>query len=294
MHPLKRSRLATSIASSLAPGPIGRAAFDAFCTPAFDDDPDDPIRVSAGAARILADAARIAVASDEGALAGYRWAGPHDDAPVALLVHGWRSRASHMAAFVRPLQKAGCAVVAVDLPAHGDSPGDRAHAPAFARAVQAADAAVGGVDLVVGHSLGALGAALAVEGGPPLAAKLTPRAVALLSAPASAAEMTARFADRLALSRRATARCLGALEAMAGRPADAFRTGALLQAFEGDLLLVHDRDDPIAPASDLSEIAAAVPRAEKLRTQGLGHEGVLASPAVLKAVAAFAAKLSAA
>ena len=47
--------------------------------------------------------------------------------PTVLLAHGWESRGTHWGAFVPPLVEAGFRAVAVDAPAHGDSPGRRAN-----------------------------------------------------------------------------------------------------------------------------------------------------------------------
>jgi hypothetical protein len=47
------------------------------------------------------------------------------DGPPVLLAHGWESRRSHWSAIVPILAESGYRVIAMDAPAHGDSPGDQ-------------------------------------------------------------------------------------------------------------------------------------------------------------------------
>jgi pimeloyl-ACP methyl ester carboxylesterase len=46
------------------------------------------------------------------------------EGPTVLLAHGWESRRTHWSAFVPALTAAGYRAVAIDAPAHGDSPGE--------------------------------------------------------------------------------------------------------------------------------------------------------------------------
>ena len=48
--------------------------------------------------------------------------------PTVLLAHGWNSRGSHWISFIEALNAAGFRAVAVDAPAHGDSPGTQTNA----------------------------------------------------------------------------------------------------------------------------------------------------------------------
>src|SRR5215208_5699212 len=69
--------------------------------------------------------------------------------PTVLLVHGWEGRGAQLGAFVDPLVAAGYRVVALDGPAHGDSPGRTTTGPEFARALIATRDVVGPLAAVV-------------------------------------------------------------------------------------------------------------------------------------------------
>ncbi|MPZ71761.1 MAG: alpha/beta fold hydrolase [Nitriliruptorales bacterium] len=85
------------------------------------------------------------------------------EGPSVLLVHGWGDRASRLGALIAPLVDAGFRVVAVDLPAHGASPGVRTNAYGVAAAIRATAQHVGGVYGVVAHSMGGLETIIALR-----------------------------------------------------------------------------------------------------------------------------------
>ena len=96
-------------------------------------------------------------------LAATSWGSP--EAPTVLLAHGWNSRRSHWSAFVPELRDSGFRVVAVDAPAHGDSPGDRANVLAYGKALRAVGEELGPLAGIVGHSFGAGAAVIALHHG---------------------------------------------------------------------------------------------------------------------------------
>jgi CheY-like chemotaxis protein len=66
-------------------------------------------------------------------LAGTAWG----KGPPVLLAHGWESRRSHWGAFVPALVQAGFSAVAIDAPAHGDSPGQRVNVLEYGKGIDA-------------------------------------------------------------------------------------------------------------------------------------------------------------
>src|SRR5919107_5916537 len=89
--------------------------------------------------------------------------------PTVLLVHGWEGRGAQLGAFVDPLVAAGYRAVALDGPAHGDSPGRTTTGPEFARALITTRDVVGSLAGVIGHSFGGFTALLALSRGLPTA-----------------------------------------------------------------------------------------------------------------------------
>jgi pimeloyl-ACP methyl ester carboxylesterase len=99
-------------------------------------------------------------------IAGRRIAGFEAGAgPNVLLLHGWGEASGRMGAFVAPLVQAGYRVLAIDLPAHGESSGHRTNAYEAAEVIRAVADRVGGVEAVVAHSMGAHATVFAVTGG---------------------------------------------------------------------------------------------------------------------------------
>ncbi|MFD7306854.1 alpha/beta fold hydrolase [Promicromonospora sp. NPDC059942] len=97
-------------------------------------------------------------------VATYAWGDP--GAPGVLLVHGWQSRASAFGRIIEDLTGAGLRVVAYDAPGHGSSGGQRRTGlddlAVIRRLSDAENAPWAGV---VGHSLGVLGAGIALHEG---------------------------------------------------------------------------------------------------------------------------------
>ncbi len=200
-------------------------------------------------------------------------------------MHGWSSRATHLAAIVRTLTRAGRDCLAFDAPAHGDSPGTVTTMPQVIRSLRAVVAAHGPVDAVVGHSFGGMAAGLAFaalpQPGPPLLAG----ALALIAAPTIIDSMTRRFlaAEGLPFDRVAGLHRV-LRDGYGYDPAD-FDLARVADRLPPRLLICHDADDPEVPFADAGRLAAARPDAELLRTERLGHLRILFARPVLAAVA---------
>jgi pimeloyl-ACP methyl ester carboxylesterase len=135
------------------------------------------------------------VATPEGEVA-LQWAGT---GPAVLLLHGWEGQASDLAAFASPLLEAGFRVLALDLPAHGESAGRQTSIPQSARALRAVGEAIGPLHAVIAHSIGA---AVLVEA---LHAGTAAQRVALISAPAYYERHARLFAAAAGLDGEGTA-----------------------------------------------------------------------------------------
>lgn len=255
----------------LAPGWVEAQAFRAWCR---------PLKRASRWGAAAAAARRFTFDAGE-PLAAWEWnvGGPRD---TALLVHGWSGNAGQMHRFVEPLVQRGYHVVAVDLPAHGESAGD------FTTLVGLADAVVSlgrrlFPQLVIAHSLGATATALALAQG------LAPDRVALLAPPARMRPYLERFTARVGLSPAMTGRLQRRLEALVHRELDAFSLGQLVPGLgHVEALLVHDEDDDDVSADSSREVVARWPGARLLTTRGLGHHGVRRDAAVVSSVLDFA------
>jgi pimeloyl-ACP methyl ester carboxylesterase len=212
------------------------------------------------------------------------------DGPAVYLMHGWGGSRGHFEKFIAPLVTAGHLVVALDAPSHGGSaPGvhgrRRAVAVDFAEALKGLIAAWGPAYGIVGYSLGGAAAALVVLDGLPVGR------LALIAPMANPLAFAGTFARLLGLGERIRARLVERVERRNGRPMSDFDIAARATARSDlpPLLVVHDQGDQVVDLADAEAVTKAWPRAELLRTEGLGHQRILRDPAVVRQVVRFLA-----
>jgi pimeloyl-ACP methyl ester carboxylesterase len=207
------------------------------------------------------------------------------DGPVVLLVHGWAGSAAQMRPLAEELAAQGLCPIIVELPAHGRSAGWQSTLPQFARAIDYVGARLAqegsAVHAMVAHSLGASAAAFAAARGLPVARMV------LLAPAASPRAYTRLFAQVFGLSERTRAAMQARIEAREAALMAQFEPWALGARLGMPVLIAHDRDDRVNPFSDGQAYASALPRAELLATEGLGHNRLLKDPQVLARVGAF-------
>lgn len=202
------------------------------------------------------------------------------EGPSVLLVHGWGGRSEDLGAVAASLVERGHRVIAIDLPAHGESGGRRTSIPAAARALSTLSSHYGALRAVVAHSMGAAIAVEAMAMGMPVE-----RAV-LVAAP-----------TRILAHTRAKAAGFGLHPGQIDALIEAFRRqgidlGALAISrnpipLPQPALFVHSRDDSRVPLADGVAGAAAWPGARLLEVDGLGHRRVLDDAQVLDSILAF-------
>lgn len=236
--------------------------------------------------RLMDEAERGIIAFEGVEVVTYAW-GPADGPPV-LLVHGWGSRAADMAAFVRPLTKAGRRVLAFDGVAHGETPGETTSMLQFARLIRALSMRHGGFAGIVGHSIGAAATAYGTAEGSPLAGDpARAERLVLLALPASLPRMTEQFTAEHALSPAEHKAFCALAEDRYGIRLEDFEVRRIARGLPQPVLLVHDRDDPEAPYPLAAAVAGSLPDARLAEVSGLGHAGLLAAREVVREVAAF-------
>jgi pimeloyl-ACP methyl ester carboxylesterase len=202
--------------------------------------------------------------------------------PRVLLVHGWNGSANDWHAVAQAMVAAGFSVTVLDLPAHGASPGRTSSLPRFVRGVREADRRHGPFDVWVAHSMGAA-AVLAV-----LATGSRARRVILLSGVADPTGALRAFASGFGLSTAGTRAYLDGIERsekMSLADLDGVRNAGLVTA---PILVVHDRADRVVPIEEGRKLAQAMPSAQLLQTDGLGHRRILSDATIVQSVVAFA------
>jgi pimeloyl-ACP methyl ester carboxylesterase len=251
-----------------------------FCTP--------PLLIETEADKKLINDAAVEIFPFEGInLKGYSWGTGRN----VLLVHGWGSRASHMAFIARTLAKNGFHVLAYDGPAHGYSlkvgGANTSNFFEFCRAIKHVADSLNPLYAVVGHSLGSTAAAVTVAGHERLDSyKITPERLVLISPLAGVTRMVDHFCRRNGLPDKVT-ELLKALESEFHFSADQFHLPGIMNKIASKLLIIHDEDDVEVPVTDAISLKAASPNAEILLTKGSGHERILVNRDVLRRIKEF-------
>jgi len=263
---LQAIRIFFSIVGRLSPALAGRLAADLFARPRRHA---RPVRerelISRGEPVALPDGLRATA-----------WGA----GPAVLLVHGWEGRGAQLGAFVDPLVAAGHRVVALDGPAHGDSPGRTTTGPEFARAMAHVREAIGPLAAIVGHSFGGFTSLLAISRG------LSTERLVVIAAPSSVPEILDEFMRQIALPQRAGAALVRTLEQRVGATMESFDVASFAHMVKIPVLVVHDTGDAEVPYTEgvrLSELLGA----RLVTTNGLGHRRVLFAAEVVGAIMEF-------
>ncbi|MGW1073750.1 alpha/beta fold hydrolase [Streptomyces sp. NPDC002537] len=270
-------RAAHAAVGALLPGVGGRWATDVFSrTRPLGGRPDNVLPLGARG---------FTVDSHPDVRGGYLWG--DDDAPTALLVHGWGSDSSSMYSLIAPLRQLGYRVAAFDGPAHGVHEGVRATMTQYTTAVGAALDSLGGARVVVAHSLGSIAAVGALAARPR-------EGVDCLVLVAPTCTLTAVLEGwakgELRLSRGTVDRVYRELHRRNGVPVSHWDVVGLGGGLDRPVLALHDPDDPVVPFCEAEAIAAGLPGVRLERAPGRGHMGILMSPEVKSAVSAFVAE----
>lgn len=263
-------RASNAVLGRLAPKSTARRNGRLFTTPR-------PRAVRPWEQSVEAGAARVQLATG---LSGLYWPG---SGPSVLALHGWEGRATQFGPLAEHLAGSDASLLSLDGPAHGRSTGTRANPIAFARALLDADRERGPFDAVVGHSMGAASAALAIAWG-----LRVDRAV-FIAGPASLSGVLRRFAGFVGLPDRAQRDFVAELEAVAGVPSGNVDVTSVAGLVTVPVLVFHDVEDRDVPIGDGRVIADTLPNARLIETRGLGHNKILRDPEVLAVAAEFLA-----
>jgi pimeloyl-ACP methyl ester carboxylesterase len=245
----------TGLMEWLAPKAVADRAFEAWCTPPRPRRPRPP-----------KDARTFELETPVGDLRAYEW-GMRDDAEIVLLVHGWGGSAVTMEKLARPLAEGGRTVVAIDLPAHGLSPGTTTNAVEMTRAVEAAMWRLR-PSAVIAHSLGATATALALARSP------KPERMVLLAPGEDMTYFAHAFAKRAGLSQGIALALLTRIQERVGVSPDSLSLRHHPPPKQTSTLVVHDPADDEVPWAHAQRLVASWPLVQLLAAPGEGHYGM--------------------
>jgi Alpha/beta hydrolase family len=252
-----------------------------FCTP-----PSSPL--TEFDARAFADAKKINIPFEGENLAGYCWG----EGKTVLLIHGWGSRASHMAFLGRFLAKAGFRVAAYDAPAHSSTNPSLKKTTSnmfeYCKGIFAVAKSLGSVYAIVGHSFGSACAAFTAAG---ISAfndyKVSIEKLVLMSTPPTLVDVYKSFCRRDGIGIERMPLLKSTLETEFRFVSEDYTVKAALQKLSTDILFVHDEEDEEFPISDIYGLQKSMPAVKILVTAGSGHQKILANRMMMAGVKEF-------
>lgn len=201
--------------------------------------------------------------------------------PTVVLVHGWGGSRADMATLADAIADAGFRAVAIDLPAHGESPQRETSVVEWIHVLAGAERALGPLHAIVAHSLGATAALLAVGDG-----VRTGGIVAF--APTIGPDFhIARRARHLGIPAARVPGMLRELVARVGRSVQDLDVRSVASRVGIPVLLMHATEDRAVPWEHGQAIAAALPACELVEAPGLGHRRILSDAASVGRAVAF-------
>jgi pimeloyl-ACP methyl ester carboxylesterase len=210
---------------------------------------------------------------------GWQWG----RGPNILFVHGWNGRGIQFLPFFESVIEAGYTVLAVDGPAHGDSMGKTTNYFEFTDMVRRIITPSNGFNIrgVVAHSLGASAVINA------LAHEAVATDAVLIAPALRLREILYSTFTRHGVPRWLFTSIINRLETRFGYRLDRDNPIQGVAKVRSRLLLVHDRNDTLAPFTDTEALAESHTRFRLLATQGLGHRRILDDPAVVESTVGF-------
>lgn len=219
-------------------------------------------------------ARRRTLPTSYGELAAWEWGAA--DAPLVGLVHGWEGHGAQLGAFAAPLVAAGFRVLAFDAPGHGESPGEEAHVSLVARVLVDVERETGSFFALIGHSMGAAGAAMSTTLG------ARPRGLVLLAPPQSQLERLNRVANRMQLTAELRESFFAAVERRTASRHAEVDMRVVARTAPCALLAFHDPADEEASFTATEEIVALWRGGRLVPVPGRGHYRILATPEIVR------------
>lgn len=274
----------------LMPGLAGRAAFKLFARTA------DPNKLSPGekranerAAPVMAQARvhRLTIPSGWVVAYEFRPAIYNPDGPVALIVHGWRSRTQHMTGLIEAARDLGFRVISLDLPGHGGSSGRHIDMIRAVEAVKAAETWFGPFDTMIGHSFGGAVICNAAYGSIRHIKPAAANRMVMISSPNRLSRIFDWFSGKVGLGAKSRQAMKSQVLRLSGNPIEVFSGEDQLKTIKCPVLIVHAPDDKQVEFAGAEAMAGAGDHVQLLRAEGLGHSRIISDAKVLAGVAAF-------
>jgi len=201
--------------------------------------------------------------------------------PTVLLAHGWESRRSHWAAFIPALVESGHRVVAIDAPAHGDSPGERVNVLQYGKGLVEVGNEIGPLAGIIGHSFGAGAISVALFKG------LVVKGAVLISGPSNLPLIIERWGRGQGIPESDLPGFLDLVAGEVGVAMENLDLAKLAPHLKAPALIIHDRGDEDVPLEEGIRMAKGWPGARQLITHRYGHRRILIAKEVVREAVEF-------
>jgi pimeloyl-ACP methyl ester carboxylesterase len=200
---------------------------------------------------------------------------------TVLLVHGWSGRGSQFFEMAEALVQSGWRVITFDAPAHGTSKRKRSEMPEFVEVILQLEAQMGPITSGIGHSLGGVALANAMNRGLPL------KQLVLMGSPATITQVTRDFCTRVEAPAVIFNRIMAFLRKNYHIEPDELGAANQVQLRPVAGLLIYDRDDRDVDLSEGELLHSVWSGSQLIVTDGLGHRRILRNEGVIHSVVAF-------
>jgi esterase/lipase len=211
--------------------------------------------------------------------------------PNVLLVHGWGSRASHMALIARYIANNGFRAVVFDGPAHGDSKkmnGENlSNMFEIGRAISCVVNRIGETFAIIGHSIGGMAASFTLLGKSHLSEyKIFSKKLILINSPVSFAQSVENYCckrDELNLC----SKLAQGLENTFNFKISDYDLSLALQHLNSNVMMIHDQQDEEVPVADVLALKNNHDEIVLKITNGYGHQKNLINRRILSTIKEF-------
>ena len=186
-----------------------------------------------------------------------------------LLLHGWSGRGTQLFSFADELQKQNCEVITFDMPAHGQSPGNKTNVLELTYCIQDINQKFGPFDAAIAHSLGGFALLRGIKDGLPL------QSAAIIGSGDSIKGVFYRFSQQLNKKKKITERMITTVEKQFGTKLETYSSSMSIKEIDIPLLIVHDKDDKEAPYECSITLHDLARNSQLKLTSGLGHHRIL-------------------
>lgn len=263
--------MAFGVLGTVARPLANRWAFNLFITPIHFPTPSSE-------KELLAKAKQFTFPSQGAELNAYSWG----EGPKVLLMHGWAGRVTQFQAIIKPLVDAGYQAVGLEAPAHGKSPGKKTNLYEFSQAILDFVKVHGPLEAAVGHSLGGAAIYLALNKGLEVNKRIS------ISTPSIGDDIIDTFLAKVNAPASGGDYIRKQVQELFGHSFEFFTARVQAkQVKEAPTLIMHGKADREARIIHAEALLEAIPYAEHLFLDELGHTRILKDDRVVKRTMEF-------